>query len=437
MGANQYLAAVGRPPHLKTIFPEMAPFDLYALLHDNGIFREDFAHTWSSDVRRRDVSDSASLIDSDPTGAIVAEARAEHASDRDAFLIFRDARFRDSIDPDSGDALYEIFNVGPRWSAEVIPVYHLAGWYDLRPGDAFLYLLNAGGPFHLVLGPWSHTGTAGFDLAQEHINWYDACLKHRGEAPAGQKITYAVMSSEGSVQWRAGTRCEFERVSRVELSLKADRWTIHSNGRHECSTESAIMITYRVDPNASSGIASRWSNGYGGPFGYGDMRSNDRRALTFTSPPLAAPLELRGFPCIRLSLEAHDALNIFVFLEDVHPDGWSQYLTEGALALAHRTLGGAPYEVPEIPFYPGRASDIQPPLSAPARVEIPLFPIAFCFPTGHRLRVAITGADRDNAEEVVTTRHSRFVFDFRTEHNVLVLPCGNSDGPSFCYGESP
>jgi hypothetical protein len=153
------------------------------------------------------------------------------------------------------------------------------------------------------------------------------------------------------------------------------------------------------------------------------MRANDARALTFTGPVLDKPLELRGFPRITLTLEAHDAPNLFVLLEDVHPDGYSQYLTEGALALEHRALGEAPYAIPAIPFHPGRAADLRPAPRVPEQVDIALLPIAAKIPAGHRIRVAITGADRDNAEAVATTPESRFVFHFGPHRdNTLVLP---------------
>lgn len=421
MGANQYLAAAARPPHLRAIFPEMAPFDTYALVHGNGVFREDFARAWSSDARRRDVSDPAIAIDEDPGYRLLSAARAQHADGRDVFAVFRDARLRDSVDPSTGEALYETFNVAAHWKGEATatPVYHLVGWYDMHPIDGFLYLLNARGPFRLVIGPWAHGGTMGIDLAREHVRWYDACFGRGGPLPAKREITYCVMASDDTSEWRSGSETDFEAVTPVEVALTPSGGLCAGGGER-----ASAAVTYRIDPDASSGIASRWSNGYGGPFGYGDMRGNDARALTFTSAPLEAPLELRGFPRVALTVEAHDAPNLFVLLEDVHPDGWCQYVTEGALALAHRAIGNAPYAIPDIPFHPGRAADVRELPSAPERVEIALLPVGVKLVTGHRLRIAITGADRDNAEPVATTPESRFVFHFGSEHhNTLVLPC--------------
>ena len=117
---------------------------------------------------------------------------------------------------------------------------------------------------------------------------------------------------------------------------------------------------YQVDPGTSSGAASRWTNGYGGPFGYRDLRSNDARGLTFTSAPLAKDLEIIGHPVADLwvSSDQPDAA-LFVYLEDVHPGGYSQYVTEGALRLSHREEQ-RPRGYLDLPYHRGDAADVRP-----------------------------------------------------------------------------
>ena len=68
-----------------------------------------------------------------------------------------------------------------------------------------------------------------------------------------------------------------------------------------------------------------------------DQRAEDGRSLCFTSAPLAAPLEILGFPevTLRLAVDKPRAL-ICVRLCDVAPDGCSKLVTRQVLNLTHR-----------------------------------------------------------------------------------------------------
>jgi hypothetical protein len=107
-----------------------------------------------------------------------------------------------------------------------------------------------------------------------------------------------------------------------------------------------------------------------------DQRVDDGLSLSFTSEPLAETVEILGFPAARLVLSTDRPLALVcVRLCDLAPDGASTLVTRGVLNLAHRESHAEPEALE-----PGRRYEV--------RVE--LAAIAHRFPTGHRLRVAIS-----------------------------------------------
>jgi predicted acyl esterase len=88
---------------------------------------------------------------------------------------------------------------------------------------------------------------------------------------------------------------------------------------------------------------------------------------------------------------------LFAYLEDVHPDGAVEYLTEGCLRASHRALADAPFDNLGLPYHPSRAQDLLPGSREPVELALDFQPISCVLPAGHRLRLRITGADADNA----------------------------------------
>jgi putative CocE/NonD family hydrolase len=155
--------------------------------------------------------------------------------------------------------------------------------------------------------------------------------------------------------------------------------------------------TYQVDFEASAGPANRWATQAGGPhIDYGDRTEADSKLLTYTSGPLPRQLELTGQPVVtlRVASTATDG-NFFVYLEDVAPDGKTTYVTEGELRALHRKLSmeTPPYKT-TYPYRTFAAKDAQPLVPGQtATLTFQLQPTSVLFKTGHRIRVAVAGAD--------------------------------------------
>jgi putative CocE/NonD family hydrolase len=98
--------------------------------------------------------------------------------------------------------------------------------------------------------------------------------------------------------------------------------------------------------------------------------------------------------------EADAALH--VYLEDMAPDGTCRYITEGMLRALHRKECPAPTRHQVVgPFHSYARADASPLVPGEiALLNFSLLPTSWCVKAGHRLRVAIAGADADNFGQV-------------------------------------
>jgi uncharacterized protein len=420
MGINQYFAASTAPPHLVAIFPEMAMFDLYSFVHPGGVFRHDFFSAWGDGVDALDTFTAGrpAPVDADNDESMLDEALTAHQANADVYKLFSGPRYRDSL----GENDLMVYDErSPATCVEKIKesgvaVYHLAGWYDMWPRDAVTWFqnLDPNHPQKIIITPWHHSGTDDLALAAEHLRWYDYWLKGidngiMDEAP----IHYYTMGAAPDQAWRSAwqwplpeeqsTRIYFAggpsgSVSSVNDGLLSLESPTDRNGRDDMT----------VDYTTTTGTATRWSNGYGGDFSYPDMTTNDEKGLTYTTLPLETDIELTGHPVVHLwvTSTAPDG-DFMVYLEEVEESGSgrgdstyeSTYITEGTLRASHRALTDPPFRYEGLPYHRSFAEDAES-LSdgEPVELVIDLHPTSNIFDAGHRLRVTITCADKDNLE---------------------------------------
>ena len=155
--------------------------------------------------------------------------------------------------------------------------------------------------------------------------------------------------------------------------------------------------TYKVDFTATTGDQTRWSTQFGAPPAYGDRRDEDRKLLVYDGAPLKSDAEVVGAPVVTLHVATATAdPAFFVYLEDVAPDGRVTYLTEGEF----RAVNRKPADPASLPYDQGpaphsfRRADAEPMVPGKmAEVRFALLPTAALIRKGHRLRVAVAGAD--------------------------------------------
>ena len=185
-------------------------------------------------------------------------------------------------------------------------------------------------------------------------------------------------------------------------------------------------IPTRVNPQTTTGQRNRWMTQLGAPvLGLSDRAAMDRLMLTYTTPALEADVQIAGTATLTIHLSSdHTDGTLLAYLEDVDPKGRSRYLTEGGLRLIHRRTTTNPAFPQTTPYHSFARGDAQP-LEPGKRytIEFKLWPIAALIRKGHRLRLALAGADAGTFDPVPATGLPTLtVHHGATTASALVIP---------------
>jgi putative CocE/NonD family hydrolase len=184
----------------------MAPFDSYADVVDGGIPRVGFLPAVALLMKLIDQGHGAVPVDDDPDGKALAEAVKDHQHNAYGVAAGTVLPFRDSRVDENGDLPWIVGSPDSLLSEinrSNIPIYHLAGWYDLLDGDALLWFANLDNPQKILIGPWYHDDKLSSYDGSEHLRWFDYWLKgiDNGVMTA-PPITYFTIGAPAGQEWR-------------------------------------------------------------------------------------------------------------------------------------------------------------------------------------------------------------------------------------------
>ena len=278
----------------------------------------------------------------------------------------------------------------PGYDRIACPTMIVAGWADGYRNNTLRTFEALECPKRLLIGPWSHMSTATslpgphIDLVPELTRWFDRWLRdeRNGIDEEPPIVLFARRSTrpepdlaEMRGEWRTEPTWPAERLRPTVMRPAGD-------GLDE--------IHVRGDTGTTAWISCAAKLPWGQPF---DQRPDDALSLVYDWEPLAEELELLGYPRLRLTLTPSAPVQyLSVRLCDVFPDGTSALITRGILNLAHREGHDRP-----------RA--LQPGVPTPVALELEA--TSWTLEPGHRLRLALSGADWPNTWPPPDRWHAR------------------------------
>lgn len=370
-GYAQLAVGAGAPDFLKALVPQMAASRLYGTYRAYGILSFFTVLAWHYQMY---------VIDPKETPREKRKAKAQRAAalrkgfmhlpvqEADQVALGLTAAFFQEIlrDEKPGDPLWAAMDHSKIVAQIEAPVHFIAGWYDFFLSDQltdYETLQAAVKHPYLTIGPWTHGDTPSIKVGfKESFAWYDAYLKGKPNVLRRSPVRVCVM---GINKW-------------VDLpawppAATTARWYLQPGGRlsTDVPTGHADPSCYRYDPADPTPSIGGAVVLEGGPK---DNRKLEARpdVLTFTSEPLSHDTTIMGPVSAELYIRSTTQYtDFFVRLCDVsRENGKSINICDGIIRLE-----------------PGLHTTDQ---NGLRRIVIDLFPTAYCFRKGHRIRIQVS-----------------------------------------------
>jgi hypothetical protein len=207
------------------------------------------------------------------------------------------------------------------------------------------------------------------------LEWFDRWLSGRpGARETWPRVRYYALGGG----WRDADTWPPREARLLRLVLRADgSLDLHTLGGSSTDPEAGIR-TYRYDPDDPTPVIPVLDAGPPPDPRAEDLRFLEARAdvLTYTSRPVAAPLETAGPVTLRLHVASSAPDTDFgALLSDVHPDGRSVLLSSGIRRASFRESVTDPTPLSPQGIY---------------ALDVELADLAHVVRAGHRLRLTVT-----------------------------------------------
>ena len=375
-GFNALQIAAHRPPALRAVITAYFTDDRYAddVHYSGGCLLAHEALPWAS------IMHGITALPPDPriVGDRWREMWLERLRRTPFFL-------EDWLRHQRRDEFWQQGSVCEDFSAITAPTLLVGGWADgyTNPVPRTLEGLAAAGvPSRGLLGPWSHgwphVSNPGprIGFLQECVQWWDHWLKG---------LDNGAMRTPLLRVWVQ----EYDPPA-PRQPLRSGRWIAHeqwpppaasivlipsAGGALRTDVPGAATETTGASELAGSD-AGAWCP-YGEPTDFPpDQRSEDGRALSYTTPPLRDAIEVLGFPEVTLNVEVDRPIALVaVRLCDVSPEGSSLLVARGLLNLTHRESHTDPRLMP---------------VGEPVTIRLRLDLTGHVFAPSHRIRLSVS-----------------------------------------------
>ena len=418
-GAAAMHAITVRPPHLLAAFVGCFAWDTYDWTLRGGIFAQ-----WGTGVQRTVEEDMKSKpVDGDESKALLLQAAQEHQKSTNLAAMWRGIPYRDDFSPLTASRFWSegsIAAYADQMRQSGVALYITGGWRDDLRKDGWVTFNNwSPDKRHIIVGPWTHCRNEGFDLFAEMQRFFDFYLKGIANGfDADAPIHYFTVNAAAGHEWQTSSTWPVPGAAPLSLHL-ADKSRLAA-----AVSGAATRFQIRYEVKCAAGFDPALQSG---PFA--QPCAVEQAAAHFVSAALKQDTQVTGHPIadLSVSVDAADA-NLFVYLEDVAPDGSVASVTDGRQRASLRKVVDAPWNYIGLPWRRSNREDVQPLTpGVPVRVQFDLLPISYIFKAGHRMRVSVAGADyRERDRETANPAPTLTIHNSKEAPSTIVLPVVSS-----------
>ncbi len=405
-------AVTAANPHLKAAWAGCFSWEKY-----DGFWRGGIYANWGTGPERTIEQDLANIpVQGDEAKVLLRQAAEEHQGGTILTQMWAAMPFRDDYAPGVGSRFWYEGSVAsylPQIHASGTAVYIQGGWRDDLRGQGLLAYANLKNDRHVIIGPWGHCQHGDFNMLAEMHRFFDQHLKGINTGILAQDpIHYFTVHAPAGTEWRSSKTWPIAGTQPAKLFLAGGSpagGELKSRAPTGSGSQTTFTVRYDVDCPASARQPGGLLTGappcpveHGGP--------------RFATAPLESDTEVTGDALVDLwiSSSGSDA-NIFVYLEDVAPDGTVTQVTDARLKASLRKLSKPRYENYGLPYHRSHREDAQPlKPGEPTQLVFAFLPASYIFRAGHRIRVSVAGSDyreRDRTPvspaPVVTIHHTQ------------------------------
>ncbi|MHA1147746.1 MAG: CocE/NonD family hydrolase [Promethearchaeota archaeon] len=426
-GITSELSATLNHPAIKCHIFKHNPFDLYKdAMFPGGCFNEAFIKYWSILGQGLDQTKGIALKAFEPIDPLmgklapkiaigvkaVGEDRSDleriaeiHKENKYPFDYGERVTFRDDPADDDGRTIDELsaFTKQTLIEKNNIPLYTWGSWWDSATADFVISrFASYKNPIKAVIGDWDHEN---FHKANPYFS-HKTKISPDKEGMIKDWISFAENCIKGSVPEKAlyyytmGEETWKKTTDWPPSGQIMEKWFFNEKNTLNKSEPIAEQgyDEYHVQYDVTTGIRNRWYTLLGTHIFYPDREKQDKKSLIYTSDPIDEEIEITGHPIITLNLSSdHDDGMIHVQLEYIDEEDKIKWITDGQFRLVHRKISEErpPYKI-FVPYHSFMRKDKMSLIPGTvSEIRFGLYPVSILVKKGFKLRVVISGGDKD------------------------------------------